>query len=619
MSHQSSTPSRLILRKKEWNDKEPWQRSEHQVFLLLDGKLDSGWEIFHNPSLGQGRPDFVLASKSHGAVIIEVKCWDFSGVEVIKGSGGNSKISFKSKKWIKNEDPITQLYRYQKKLEERCYSSYRASPFIPKTVLIFLHKKNTKYMAEQLLEKIRKINNSNALIMLDVICTDEIRANKFDIERILPPKLSRPLDGKTWNLLNYSLGAVKHIEVPGYDWRFNDKQNELIETRNESGFRRIKGVAGSGKSVILANRAVKLASEGKNVLIICYNITLVNLLHLMVIKAAKKRGGIQDLSNIRFIHFHGWVKDIAYWTGNRDQYNVWSSFKIQNSRKKIAENSIVIKEWIKDSDYENKMYDAIFVDEGQDFCLEWWDALKMTLKPKGEMILVADANQDLYGRSENWTEKQMKGSGFLGPWVSLKSAYRFPKHYHEFLASFCETFLGVESIPEPPLEQRTLADFKRVDIEWRDLSSKGKIDDSSNFDIIFHDIERYLESNSEYSPDGTVDESVLLVFQNKLGKKITTELGTKRDIQHTFSNVNGEKLSFTHHKSQLKATTFHSFKGWEASHLIIIVGKCKTIYQKRGFYTALSRLKPSISSRRESILILCGDDKLSNWYRDLNK
>ena len=134
MSHQSSTPSRLILRKKEWNDKEPWQRSEHQVFLLLDGKLDSGWEIFHNPSLGQGRPDFVLASKSHGAVIIEVKCWDFSGVEVIKGSGGNSKISFKSKKWIKNEDPITQLYRYQKKLEERCYSSYRASPFIPKTV-----------------------------------------------------------------------------------------------------------------------------------------------------------------------------------------------------------------------------------------------------------------------------------------------------------------------------------------------------------------------------------------------------------------------------------------------------------------------------------------------------
>ena len=616
MSQQSSTPSRVLLQDKNWGET-LWQLSEKKAFRLLDGKLGPEWEIFHNPSLAQGRPDFVLASKTHGAVIIEVKYWDFSGVKVRKGQDGSSKISFKSLPWIKNEDPLTQLERYQEKLEERCYSGNNTSPFVPKTVLLFNHPNNTKEKAEQILDSIRKINNNINQTKPYVVCADEIEANNFNIETILPQKLSRPLDGRTWNLLKYSLGAVKDIEVPGYDWNFDDKQKKLIETRNESGFRRIKGVAGSGKSVIIANRAVKLAADGKKVLIVCYNLTLVNLLHLMVIKAAKKNRTIQNLDNITFIHFHGWVKDIAYWTGNRAQYKEWSSFQIQNSKNKIAQKSIIIQEWIKDSDFQNNMYDGIFVDEGQDFCLEWWDALRMTLKPKGEMMLVADANQDLYGRSENWTEKQMKGSGFSGPWVYLKSAYRFPKYYHDILASYCKHFLGDDSIPEPPLEQRTLIDFQsEINIDWKDI--KGKIDDTSNFNIIFNEVERYLESNSEYSPDGTVSESVLLVFQNNLGKKIVTELGPKRDIQHTFSKISSEKLSFTHHKNQLKATTFHSFKGWEASHLIIVVGKCRTKYQKRGFYTALTRLKPSMSNRTESILVLCGDEDLSNWYHSFS-
>ena len=32
-------------------------------------------------------------------------------------------------------------------------------------------------------------------------------------------------------------------------------------------------------------------------------------------------------------------------------------------------------------------YDAILVDEGQDFHLEWWNVLKSTVKNEGEMLL----------------------------------------------------------------------------------------------------------------------------------------------------------------------------------------------------------------------------------------
>lgn len=618
MPPQSTTPSRLFLQNKKWNTDSPWQLSEYHTFLLFDTNLGPEWEIYHNPSLAQARPDFIIASKSHGAVIIEVKNWDFSGITVTKARDGSARINFSRGKGFRNEDPLSQLNRYRERLRERCYTGEGKYQIDPKTALIFLHKNNTADVVNNLLDKVRQINNNESNIFPEIICTDDIKNYKFDIEKIIPQKLSRPLDGKSWNLLNYSLGAIQNIEVPGYDWRFDDRQKDLINTRTDSGFRRIKGVAGSGKSVIIANRALKLAAEGKNVLIICYNITLVNLLHLMAIKAAKKNNKIQDLSNISFIHFHGWAKDMAYWTGNRDQYNKWSNGAIQNSKKELAEQSKVIQDWIKGTDLENNMYDAILVDEGQDFCLEWWDALRLTLKDDGEMVLVADENQDLYGRTDNWTEKKMQGSGFSGPWVSLKSAYRFPANYYNILASYCAEFLGAESIPEPPSQQKTLVDFvAEINIEWKEFSGKEKIDDPSNFTKVLHEVEQYIKDNSEYRSDGTVSESVLLVYQNKLGKNIISSLDSKLDIQHTFSKKSAEKLSFTHHRSRLKATTFHSFKGWEASNLIIIVGKCRTKSQLRGFYTALTRLKPSINNRKENILVLCGDERLTNWYHSI--
>ena len=51
-------------------------------------------------------------------------------------------------------------------------------------------------------------------------------------------------------------------------------QRSLAETRTDTGYRRIKGPAGSGKSLVLAARAARLANEGKSVLVATFNITL---------------------------------------------------------------------------------------------------------------------------------------------------------------------------------------------------------------------------------------------------------------------------------------------------------------------------------------------------------
>ena len=60
-------------------------------------------------------------------------------------------------------------------------------------------------------------------------------------------------------------------------------------------------------------------------------------------------------------------------------------------------------------------YDAILVDEGQDFELDWWNLLRKQVRPDGEMLLVSDPTQNIYGQ-DSWTdEAHMLGAGFSGP------------------------------------------------------------------------------------------------------------------------------------------------------------------------------------------------------------
>ena len=66
---------------------------------------------------------------------------------------------------------------------------------------------------------------------------------------------------------------------------------------------------------------------------------------------------------------------------------------------------------------ELPMYDAILVDEGQDFDSYWWQTLRRALVDNGEMMLVADKTQNIYGTAGEWTEKSYEGSWLPRPLV----------------------------------------------------------------------------------------------------------------------------------------------------------------------------------------------------------
>lgn len=597
-------PSRHRLRQKDWAKSKKWQLSEYHTFLLLDRQLGPEWEIFHQPSLSTRRPDFILASRDHGAVIVEVKHWDVENIRVVPNKKDTVMLKWKNKpEWRRFEDPITQVSKYQGLLLDRCALGNKNTDLRVSKTILFLHKKNSKDKVHEFLNKLTKRDIGEITNFVSVT-HEEIKQGQFDVEKILPPKLNNKMSSKTWNLLYFSLGSIVDFSIPGYSWKFNPKQKMLTDSRTVTGLRRIKGVAGSGKSVVLAKRAVNLIAENpeKKVLIICFNITLVNLLHLMAIRFAKMDSRVDDLRNISFVHFHEWIKDIAVWTNNTEEYSNWSSKETQSSSEKLKAMSKKLKNWIENTEFEHQMYDAIFVDEGQDFHLEWWDVLRKTLKPHGEMILVADSNQDLYGRADRWTENEMIGSGFSGKWVELEHAYRFPKGYYDILSSYCDRYLGGHSKPLKPTSQTTLFD-DLINIDFHDLS-----DITSDSDGFSQDLMMKVSNSINLS-----SESVLLIPTNKLGRKILDNIPEHVDVTSTFSGGSKSKHSFTHHHSTLKATTYHSFKGWEASNLVIIAKNAKTRTQKRALYTALTRLKPH--KGHSSLTFISLDKSITDWWK----
>ena len=91
-------------------------------------------------------------------------------------------------------------------------------------------------------------------------------------------------------------------------------QEKYVITRTDSGYRRIKGPAGSGKSLVLAARAAQLQSEGKDVLVISFNITLLNYLKDLAVRyrpSGKVRQGIT------WLYFHRWCKRVCQESDNK--------------------------------------------------------------------------------------------------------------------------------------------------------------------------------------------------------------------------------------------------------------------------------------------------------------
>ena len=613
--------------------KKPFNEATKLVFEFFDTHLVREWEIYIHPHLNGLRPDFVLLNPNVGIAVFEVKDWDLN-------SAGYSLEETTDKNWILNvqneneeisrkiENPIQQIHKYKREIFELyCPRLAQKSGFAVITsgiILPFSEEEQVKNLLNPCLEKFGMLNypkynpisgkESIQSVNIHGVFPESARQKSYYIGE----KLAK--DMRNW-LVEPDFASTQRQPLVFLD----KEQLALTKTRTTSGYRRIKGPAGSGKSLILGARAAELISEDKNVLVVTFNITLIHYLMDIAVRCPESSGKTRE--KITWLNFHLWCKRVAWEAADEHNYKaLWYGAKafeeqISKLRKNqempqlIKEKEIKKLEEIlqieltqilekKIPDYISSLidqddefdevdklitrYDAILVDEGQDYLPSWWNLLRKICRPKGEMMLVADTTQDIYEKAKSWTDESMKNAGFLGGWNELKFSYRLPGKALEYAKAFALKFLPSDTLnlPEPPQAQL-----------WRDYPCKLKwvqIKPEEALDRCMNEI-LSLAPSADPKILSMVD-IIFLAESQEFGRDVVEKLEEKgiHPID-TFDKDSREsqrkKMGFYMGDARIKATTLHSFKGWESRAIVLFIGKAFNTKSLSLLYTGLTRLK----------------------------
>lgn len=167
--------------------------------------------------------------------------------------------------------------------------------------------------------------------------------------------------------------------------QLTEQQYAILDALNRHRRVIISGFAGSGKTLLAVEKAVRLSRQGFRTLLVCYNGNLAADLRARLVDVAPLWSMLDvDTFHHLCIHLAG-VHGVSIPKGVHDA--TYYATVLPRVLLEVARRS-------------NARYDAILVDEAQDFDPRWWQPLQALLRDweNGIWYLFYDDNQRLYDR-----------------------------------------------------------------------------------------------------------------------------------------------------------------------------------------------------------------------------
>lgn len=539
-----------------WNEiekfKEPLSEGEYRLVHFLDNNLPQSWKIFVRPDLNCSYPNIVLLNPDSGFVILQVENWPLKDY---RSNDPRDRLILDEKEKI-----VTRINHYRSKiirllpqLGEKLIYNTKYIALINEVVYFHnLNSNEATFLKEKFLE-----NKSSRYI--SVCANDElIKENLSEIIPSLKYPKSNLMNPKWVNQLEFWLNPPNHPKQ-GREFRLNSKQEDHAEPLK--GHYRLKGPSGSGKTIVIAYRAARLASLGYRVLILTFNQALWHYIKTIVDGTPYEF----EWSNLNFNNFHSFGYDFLAEAGVQYPRDLADDKKDDFLVTKMEE----ILSSIHDNEVKKYKYDAILIDEGQDFKHEWYLLLSKFLTDRNEMLLVCDEKQNIYDKDTSWIH-EMHNTQFNKRWRTLDSMYRFPEKIGNFINKFASTFdLDEEVKVETGLQIRLVGRQPNPYIRW---------DNISILEWIPRVLDAYNFVKSQGSPMEPIADSdiTILLPNNEMGQEAVEFFQEKHiDVDHIFKYVNEStnynKRSFNYKDPRVTISTIHSYKGQETDHVIMLI------------------------------------------------
>lgn len=381
---------------------------------------------------------------------------------------------------------------------------------------------------------------------------------------------------------------------------------------------KISGVAGSGKTQVLAFRAINaMKRTGGDVLVLTYNITLANYLKFR-------------LSEIR--EDFSWEKI--------DIYPYHQFFRIRAAECKLhVEFDSYQDEAFFDNSQNHKKYSAIFIDEVQDYTTEWLRIVmrNFLLDSNGEIVVFGDPKQNVYQRPLD-TNGDIRLGVIGGHWNrQLTTSRRFTNPRLANLATAFQTqFMANLPTDDIAAENIISNTFNFQILTYIDLRQ------NNSFESIVANIINIISNDNNEAKDFVVLASstkllrnIDLLYRQKTNEQteitfISNEVLERLKQIHQVTNEKvanwkfnrdfealerTRKQLFTTDKRCLKISTIQSFKGWESPSVIVILESDFILHNTtfrpmspQTIYTAITR------ARENMYIINIGNDTYHNFF-----
>lgn len=367
-------------------------KGERDVATVLVEQLPDECVIYHSypwlrsdrdhkkVTLREGETDFVIVHPKFGMLVLEVK-------------GGTIEYDETSRAWFRRErsrvveikDPFEQARKGTHQLEQMIRKeSFRGEKHIPcpygyavvfpdcvysgrvppgsDTSMVFSANDMT-HLGKRVTDLLSKWKPASYSVDLT---SEQMRGIQLGLSPAfqLLPVLFRQVEEQEERL-----------------FRLTQDQARLLDFLNAHHRAAIQGVAGSGKTLLAGVQAQKFARHGKKTLLVCFNKPLAEWLRTSLPHE------LDDLVTVR--HFHGLCSDYC-----RKAHIAFSPTKDSTFWRETAPDLFMqALDRLGDD-----RFDAVVVDEGQDFHSDWWIPLEIINHDgdKGPFYVFYDPAQNLY-------------------------------------------------------------------------------------------------------------------------------------------------------------------------------------------------------------------------------
>lgn len=556
---------------------------ERLFFRTLKTYLPDDYIVYFEPEIQGRRPDFVIIGPDLGILVLEVKdytkntLWQINHEEwhIVTTSGDQTITKSPMKQARDNMFHLVDVLKKDKNLVQ-LDGKYKFSLKFPYGHGVVFTR---MYSRDFIKEGLYSVIEPNLCLTRDEIdpekdeFSEEILMEKILNMFVVPYRLKESLTIEDINAIRYHLFPEVRISaefkapVPYqdqlllslHDIKTMDLHQENLAKQIGDKNRLIRGVAGSGKTIILASRAKMLSKQNPDwkILILCYNISLANAIQQMINHMMNEPDDLFDFDptikavrnqNIIVRNFHFWLKN---------------DLRIREQNLSSIIDKIEKKETILPS------YDAILIDEGQDFDTDWLRLVSLLINTDTQsLLLVEDRAQTIYRRKRSYV--QDTGLSFQGRSKVLSINYRNTKQIVKFAWDFYrEHSMFKNKVVNRNLEGEIIApqSTKRKGPEPGIIKAANFFDEMK---MVARQIKRLHEEKK------VPLEEVLILYRVKRTHKypivdlIKRSLGELGLPNYWITENDVSKRSFEKEDGKIKISTIDSSKGLDFQAVFIV-------------------------------------------------